>query len=161
MLHDPQLWILVSFLLFVAVSGRRFYRIVALQLDDRSLTIARQIKEVAELHEEAQKILWNEKTKFHKTRESMTGLEKQTQEEAKKILEDTQGKIILLKENQTQELENRFQTLQQKMYLEVQESLLQKACALVHNSVSKKLTKAQQEHFLKQQMHNLSIQGRA
>ncbi len=156
-LHDPQLWILVSFVLFVAVCGKRFYRIVALQLDERSSTISRQIKEVAELHEEAQKILSNEKTKLHKTRESLMNLEKQTQEESKKILEDTQKKIILLKKNQTQELENRFHALQQKMYLEIQESLLQKACSLVQTSVSKRLTKAQQEHLLKKQMQNLSI----
>jgi F-type H+-transporting ATPase subunit b len=157
MLHDPQLWILVSFLLFVAICGRRFYRIVSLQLDDRSLTIARQIKEVAELYAEAQRILSNEKTKFYKTREFLTDLEKQTQEEAKKILQETQEKITLLKKTQTQELENRFQVLQKKMHLDIQDSLLQKSCALVRNSVSKKSTKAQQDHLLKQQMKNLSI----
>jgi F-type H+-transporting ATPase subunit b len=157
MLHDPQLWILVSFLLFVIVCGRRFYRILALQLDDRSLTIARQIKEVAQLHEEAQRILSNEKTKFHKTRESLVGLEKQTQEEAKKILEDTQKKILLLTKTQTQELEKRLETLRQKMHQEIQKSLLQKACALVRDSISKKLTKTQQDHFLKEQMKSLSI----
>lgn len=157
MFNDPQLWILVSFLLFVAVSGRRFYRIVALQLDDRSHTIARQIREVAELHEEALRILSTEKTKSHKTRESLITLEKQTQEEARKILEETQEKILLLTTAQTQEVEKRLETLRQKMHIEIQHSLLQKACALVRDSVSKKLTKAQQDHLLKQQMKNLSI----
>lgn len=157
MLHDPQLWILVSFLLFVAVCGRRFYRIVALQLDDRALTIARQIREVAELHEEAQRILSNEKTKFHKTHESLLELEKKTQQEAKKILEDTQEKILFLTKTQTHELENRLESLREKMHLEIRHSLLQKACALVQNSISKKLTKAQQDHLLKQQMKSLSI----
>ncbi len=157
MLHDPQLWILVSFLLFVALSGRRFYRIVTLQLDERAHTIARQIREVASLHEEVQRILSKEKDQAHKARAHTIALEAQTKEETKRIIEDSKSRLQSLQKSQARELEDRLQALRKKMHLEAQDDLLQRACALTRVFMMKKITKTQQESFLKEQIKNLNI----
>jgi F-type H+-transporting ATPase subunit b len=57
MLHDPEIWVLVSFVIFFVLFGGRLWKAVAGQLDGRAETIRAELAEAQRLREEAEAML--------------------------------------------------------------------------------------------------------
>ncbi len=55
--HDPEFWVLVSFLLFIAIFGMRLWKAVAGILDSRAAAIRTELDEAAKLRAEAEQML--------------------------------------------------------------------------------------------------------
>lgn len=62
-LHDPETWIAVSFIAFLAVAGRAIVRIVNKGLDERGAKIRRDLDEAKRLRSEAEALLAEYKKK--------------------------------------------------------------------------------------------------
>jgi F-type H+-transporting ATPase subunit b len=62
-LHDPETWIAVSFVAFLAVAGRAIVRIVNKGLDERGSKIRRDLDEAKRLRSEAEALLAEYKKK--------------------------------------------------------------------------------------------------
>jgi F-type H+-transporting ATPase subunit b len=56
-LHDPEVWVLVSFVIFFAVFGNRLWRVVAGMLDGRADAVRAELAEATRLREEAEAML--------------------------------------------------------------------------------------------------------
>jgi F-type H+-transporting ATPase subunit b len=57
MLHDPEIWVLVSFVIFFVLFGGRLWKAVAGQLDGRADAIRAELAEAQRLREEAEAML--------------------------------------------------------------------------------------------------------
>jgi len=57
MLHDPEIWVLVSFVIFFVLFGGRLWKAVAGQLDGRAEAIRAELAEAQRLREEAEAML--------------------------------------------------------------------------------------------------------
>jgi len=57
MLHDPEFWVLVSFLIFFVLFGSRLWRVIAGLLDGRADAIRAELAEATRLREEAEAML--------------------------------------------------------------------------------------------------------
>lgn len=57
LLHEPEFWVLVAFLLFIGLVGKRGYVTIARMLDDRSTKISAELERAVQLREEAQALL--------------------------------------------------------------------------------------------------------
>jgi F-type H+-transporting ATPase subunit b len=57
MLHDPEIWVLVAFLIVIALLARRISRMVTSSLDARAAAIRNELEEAQRLREEAQRML--------------------------------------------------------------------------------------------------------
>jgi F-type H+-transporting ATPase subunit b len=55
LLSSPEFWVAVSFVLFVAIAGKKIFQGLTKMLDDRSALIARTLGEAEALRAEAQK----------------------------------------------------------------------------------------------------------
>ncbi|HEY2891311.1 MAG TPA: F0F1 ATP synthase subunit B [Dongiaceae bacterium] len=62
-LHDPETWIAVSFVAFLALAGRAIARIVNKGLDERGAKIRRDLEEARRLRSEAEALLAEYKKK--------------------------------------------------------------------------------------------------
>ena len=62
-LHNPETWIAVSFVAFLAVAGRAIVRLVNKGLDERAGKIRRDLEEARRLHSEADALLAEYKKK--------------------------------------------------------------------------------------------------
>jgi len=56
-LHDPETWIAVSFVVFLAIAGRAIVRMINKGLDERGAKIRRDLEEARRLHTEAEALL--------------------------------------------------------------------------------------------------------
>jgi F-type H+-transporting ATPase subunit b len=56
-LHDPEFWVLVSFIIFFVLFGSRLWRVVAGLLDGRADAIRAELAEATRLREEAEAML--------------------------------------------------------------------------------------------------------
>ncbi|GIK96206.1 MAG: ATP synthase subunit b 1 [Alphaproteobacteria bacterium] len=56
-LHSPEFWVAVAFVLFVVLAGKPLYRAIAGQLDARAMRIKAQLDEAQRLRDEAQQLL--------------------------------------------------------------------------------------------------------
>jgi len=57
LLHDPEFWVLVGFLIFFVLLGRTFWTLLRDGLDARGVKVRDQLAEVAKLRAEAQALL--------------------------------------------------------------------------------------------------------
>jgi F-type H+-transporting ATPase subunit b len=57
LLHDPEFWVLVGFLIFFVLLGRTFWTLLKGGLDSRAAKVQEQLNEAAQLRAEAQRLL--------------------------------------------------------------------------------------------------------
>ncbi len=57
LLHDPELWVLVGFLIFFVLLGRTFWTLLKGGLDSRAAKVQEQLDEATRLRAEAQHLL--------------------------------------------------------------------------------------------------------
>jgi F-type H+-transporting ATPase subunit b len=57
MLHDPEIWVLVSFVLFFVLFGSRLWAAIAALLDGRANAVRAELAEAQRLREEAEAML--------------------------------------------------------------------------------------------------------
>ena len=63
-LNDPQIWVAVSFLLFLIIFGNFIWKKLSIFLDNKIKTISEEISLASNLHQEAKKLLSDEVKKF-------------------------------------------------------------------------------------------------
>jgi F-type H+-transporting ATPase subunit b len=57
LLHDPEFWVLVGFLVFFGLLGRMFWKLMKGGLDGRAAKVQEQLNEATQLRAEAQRVL--------------------------------------------------------------------------------------------------------
>jgi F-type H+-transporting ATPase subunit b len=57
LLHNPEFWVLVGFLIFFGLLGRTFWKLMKGGLDGRAAKVQEQLNEASELRAEAQRLL--------------------------------------------------------------------------------------------------------
>lgn len=57
MLHDPEFWVLIAFLVFIAAVGKKAWAMITGMLDGRAAAIKSELEKAVELREEAQTLL--------------------------------------------------------------------------------------------------------
>jgi F-type H+-transporting ATPase subunit b len=57
MLHDPEFWVLIAFLVFIAAVGKKAWAMITGMLDGKAAAIKSELERAVELREEAQTLL--------------------------------------------------------------------------------------------------------
>jgi F-type H+-transporting ATPase subunit b len=81
-LHDPETWIAVSFVAFLALAGRAIVRAVNKGLDERGTKIRRDLDEAKRLRSEAEALLAEYKKKQQDTAREASEIMNHAREEA-------------------------------------------------------------------------------
>ena len=81
-LHDPETWIAVSFVAFLALAGRAILRALNKGLDERSARIKADLDEAQRLRNEAQTLLADYKKKQQEAARETTAILAHAREEA-------------------------------------------------------------------------------
>lgn len=108
MVHDPQFWVALAFLLFVAAIFKPVGKILISTLDGRAAKIQQDLGEASRLREEAQQLLASYQRK-----------QKEAVEEAKKIVKNAESEatriITEAEESLEENLNKRIQIAMQKI----------------------------------------------
>ena len=102
MIHEPTFWVLVSFLIFIGLIGKKVWVAACAALDSRSEKIKADLDEAEKLREEAQDLLAQYQRKQRNAARETEELISKARDEAEKYAE-------LAKENLTKALARREQ----------------------------------------------------
>jgi F-type H+-transporting ATPase subunit b len=122
MLHDPEFWVAVAFLLVVAVVFRPAAKAITSTLDDRAAKIRVQIEEARKLREDAQALLAEYQ---RKQRDAMA--------EAEKIISNARAEAARLKVDAEKDLEHTIERRKQQALERIAQTEAQ-AIASVRNT---------------------------
>ena len=157
MVFDASFWLMVSFVLLVGVCGHKIYTVLRQQLIDRSDDIARQIREISDLHDEAQTLYFRERTRLKKTRVMAQEAVPRATELAATIMEDVKQKVDRLNEQQEKDLKRRYGLIENKLMSDIQEAVAEKICSLTETFVLEKLTQDARNSFVQSQIPHIKL----
>jgi F-type H+-transporting ATPase subunit b len=116
LLHDLNFWVLISFVIFVALAWRPLYRIVVTALDQRAEDIRRDIDEAVRLREEAQALLASYKRQQRDAAQETAEILASARTEADRLKEQASADLdSLLKRREQQALDRIAQAESQAM----------------------------------------------
>lgn len=145
MWHDPAFYILLSFLLFCAVVGLPAYRKFSAQLQERSKTVQRQIKEVRDLYEEAESLLEEQKKRHTETIEESKQLEKETKAKIRSLEKSHAESLLNLEEKNKTTIEKEVALLREHASKDIHNQLMQNIQKNIQWIVEERLTPDQKE----------------
>jgi F-type H+-transporting ATPase subunit b len=93
LLHNPEFWVLVGFLIFFGLLGRTFWKLMKGGLDGRAAKVQEQLNEASALRAEAQRVL-----------DLYRGKQEQAVKDAADILEAAKAQAEILRKTGEDEL---------------------------------------------------------
>jgi len=152
MVYDASFWVLISFLLFFAVMGRRFFKKVLLQLDQRSYRIAQQIREATDLHEETNRSCLKAGSYLKKQKAVHDGHLKDTQKKISALKKETLKKMEELEKELLQTIETKKKYLLDIREQELEKKFLKNMLKKVESSLENKLTAKDKKQYILDQL---------
>jgi F-type H+-transporting ATPase subunit b len=92
-LKNPELWVLVGFVIFFVLLGRTFWRTIRGTLDGRASRIGDQLAEAVRLREEAQAMLDSYKAKQEQAVKSAEDILSSARDEAERMRQDGEAEL--------------------------------------------------------------------
>jgi F-type H+-transporting ATPase subunit b len=93
LLHNPEFWVLVGFLIFFGLLGRTFWKLLKGGLDGRAAKVQEQLNEASALRAEAQRVL-----------DLYRGKQEQAVKDANDILEAAKAQAEIMRQSGEAEL---------------------------------------------------------
>jgi F-type H+-transporting ATPase subunit b len=93
LLRDPETWVLVAFILFIALAGRAILRAATKALDDRGARIKADLDEARRLREEAEALLASYQAKQRAAVEETNQIIARAHEEAKLLKQEAAANL--------------------------------------------------------------------
>jgi len=141
---DPQIWVLVSFVIFILGAGVPVIRKAKHQLDERSHMISRQVREVADLYEETLQILENQEAEFASVKGLIDRIKLETEQAILSIEEAKKSQVTAIENLHNSRLEKQIKLVKEQYIKEVVDQSLEDVMKTVnyyikHNLSTKKL----------------------
>ncbi len=158
LLQDTQIWILISFVIFVAVLWKGAKDKVLMALDSRIEQVRREIETAESLRVEAQELLAQYQRKQRdaaKEAEEIVANAKAHAEEIQKHAEKELKEIAKRRENQ---LAERLQRMEQTARQEIQTYAAELAVKATTEIIARQMDKKTNENLIDQSIKNVSDQ---
>ncbi|MEI8320683.1 MAG: hypothetical protein WCG05_01565 [Alphaproteobacteria bacterium] len=152
MVYDASFWVLISFLLFFAVVGRRFFKKIIVQLDDRAHRISQQLREAADLHEETEHSCLKARSALKKQKTVHERHLKDTQKKISAIQKETLKKMEELEKELLQTIETKKKYLLGIREQELEKKFLKNMLKKVESSLKNKLTAKDKKQYILDQL---------
>ncbi|WP_045835058.1 ATP synthase subunit B [Hyphomicrobium sp. 99] len=131
--NDPLFWVLVSFVIFVAIVI--YYRvpsIVTKSLDDRADAIRRELDEARKLREEAQALLADYQRKAREAENEAKSIIEQAKREAEALATDSRKALVESLERRSKIAEEKIARAEAQALSEVRSTAVETAIAAAH-----------------------------
>ncbi len=152
MILDASFWVLISFLLFFAVAGRRFFKKILFQLDQRSQQISQQIMEATDLHQEAELAYLQAKSYLKKQKARHEKELKEVERKVKILKQDSKKTLHKLEKEFMTQVEERKHYLLESHLQEIQRKFVQHLLKKVDYSLKSHLTVEDKKNYIVKQL---------
>lgn len=144
---DPQIWILVSFIIFVFGVGAPAIRKAKHQLDQRSHMISRQVREVADLYEETLLILKKQKQEYAAIKDLVERIKIETEQEIEALEKTKKSQLNTIKNTHNSRLEKQVKLVKEQYINEVVEHALTDVIKIVNYYIKHHLSEKNIQEF--------------
>jgi F-type H+-transporting ATPase subunit b len=119
LLQDTNFWVLVSFVVFLALFFRYGLDSIINMLDQRSQKIRDELDEAEQLRIEAQEMLANYKRKQQNAEEEADRILAEAKDKAKRLVDQAEKELEQAIEKQKKQAEDRIKSAEQKALLDI------------------------------------------
>ncbi len=144
---DPQIWILVSFAIFIIGIGIPAARKGKYQLDQRSHMIARQVREVADLYEETLHLLKKQKQEFASINDLVGRIKMETEQEIEEIEKIKKKQLVTIKKIHDSRLDKQIKLVKEQYINDVVDQALIDVIKVVNHYIKHSLSAKQLQEF--------------
>lgn len=93
LLHEPEFWVAVAFVIFVALAGKKIYVAVGKLLDERGAKIRAELEEAERLRAEAEKLLADYQRKQREAMKDAQAILDAAREEAARVRKEAAASL--------------------------------------------------------------------
>jgi F-type H+-transporting ATPase subunit b len=105
-LHDPEIWVAIAFVIFVALAGKPIYQRIGKMLDDRAAKIRSELSEAEQLRDDAEKLLADYQRRQRQAMKEAEAILAHAKDEAERIRKEAMVNIeAALKRREKQAME--------------------------------------------------------
>ena len=139
LIHNPENWAALGFVVFVALVGRRGWAFITGWLDGRTAEIRSRLDEAAKLREDAQALLASYERKQRDAEKEAEEIIAQATEEAARLAEDAAKALEASVERRRQLAIDRFGQAEAKALKEVRDTAIDVAMRGAHRLIEAQL----------------------
>ena len=142
LLHEPELWVVVAFVILVALAWKPVGRQLTSMLDARSNQIRKDIEEAARLKAEAQALLDDFKKKHAEAVQTAAGIVAHAKSEAARIAAEGAADLEASLKRREQMAMQRIAQAESQAVAEIRDAAVEVAVAATRKLVTEKLDDA-------------------
>jgi F-type H+-transporting ATPase subunit b len=153
---QPETWVLVSFLLFIALL--MYFKVpgmVTKALDDRAAAIAKELEEAQKLREEAQAILADYQRRQRDAEKEAEGIVTQAMHEAERFAEEAQAKLQDSLERRTRMAEEKIGQAEAQALKDVRAAAADLAIAAAEKLISSEVSGKKADALISQSIKDV------
>jgi F-type H+-transporting ATPase subunit b len=139
LLHDPEFWIAVAFVIVVVGGGYKLAPTIAKALDDRAARIKAELDEAQRLRDDAQKTLAEYQRKQRDALKEAEAIVAHAKAEAERIGKQAAADLEAAIERRTRQAEEKIAQEQQKALAEVRSAAVDVAIAAARQIIAQQL----------------------
>jgi len=139
LIHDPEFWVAVAFVIVVVGGGYKLAPAIAKALDDRAARIKAELDEAQRLREDAQKTLAEYQRKQRDALKEAEAIIAQAKSEAERIGKQAAADLEAAIERRTRQAEEKIAQEQQKALAEVRAAAVDVAIAAARQIIAQQL----------------------
>lgn len=153
--REPEFWVIVGFVILLALVGRRIFRLVAVALDDRAEKIRVRIDEAAKAADDAQSLLASYERKLRDAAEEADAIVAAAKREASRLAEEAKEELEhALKRREAMALE-RIAQAEQAAIAEVRGRAVSVAVEATRKVLAERLTQGQADALIDSAIEDL------
>jgi F-type H+-transporting ATPase subunit b len=136
---DPSTWYLIAFVIFVLLLGRTVWRVSIQMLDEKIKRIRKEIEEAAHMKKEAEDFLEHAQQKQKETQEQANKILSLSEREIQRIQRDAKQERKEFLASQERQLQERLVNLESIAMKELNENIIQTAIGSAESVIQKNL----------------------
>lgn len=142
MLHTPEFWVAVGFIILVAAAARPLVRGFTAMLDERSARIGRSLDEAAKLREEAQHLLAEYQRRQRDAAKEVDAVVAQARTEAERAAKEAAERLEALLKRREQQALDRISQAEAEAMQQVRNVTVDVAIAATRRLIAERMDEA-------------------
>ena len=144
-LNDPQLWVAISFILFLVLFGNFIWKKLSSFLDNKILEIKNEIDEAKKLHNDAKELLAIESKKFQDLDLVVKDIIDNSKNKSYEILRENTKKVELQIQLLEKEATEKIKVIENQAIEDIRLDIISNASAIAEKVLKDKLSDSSQQ----------------
>lgn len=149
-LEDPTAWVLVAFVLFFVMFGRKMFKAAGGALDSRSDKIRHDLEEARRLREEAETVLATYRKKYNESMQEAEEILARARNDANRMVENAEKELKVMLESRTRMARDKIAQAEKQAVQEVRDHVIDITVSAAKTLIIENLQHVSADELVKQ-----------